>query len=385
MLRPAVRLAEIGLSLALAVAVHAAVFLGYDGGAAAPGGAGGTLSAATAPAVGAADPALEALVAAWETAPAHGEAPAPPGSPPQAPGPDVAATLASDAPELHLALSVPDRAMPPAQPAAAPDAPERRAPPSAGRLRAMALPEPAMPALGDIAANEPAALPQPARMWTREARRLAALAPPDADTHPAAARASLPRADRGDAPERAPLPAMRPSERRSASRATPADRAAPRATRAAPAPTDETIPPPRAQPAAPASPAQSGGAPARSAHAPAGGPGPSHEASGGSGGADRAALERSFGALVRDAIARQKRYPRRAHQRGQEGVARLSVTLDRSGSLLAARISRSSGTQALDDAALAAARAVPRYPTPPATLVGERFSFVVPIAFRLVR
>ncbi|MFQ5566790.1 MAG: energy transducer TonB [Paracoccaceae bacterium] len=43
----------------------------------------------------------------------------------------------------------------------------------------------------------------------------------------------------------------------------------------------------------------------------------------------------------------------------------------------------SSGAASLDQAALRAAQAVGRYPPPPPELGGDRFSFVVAMAFRL--
>ena len=59
------------------------------------------------------------------------------------------------------------------------------------------------------------------------------------------------------------------------------------------------------------------------------------------------------------------------------------MTLDRSGRLVAARVEGGSGAAALDDAALAAVRAVGRYPSPPEALAGESFAFVIPVSFQL--
>jgi protein TonB len=78
-------------------------------------------------------------------------------------------------------------------------------------------------------------------------------------------------------------------------------------------------------------------------------------------------------------IASNKYYP--AQGLGQTGSAKVAFTFDRSGKLISRRLAESSGSQALDEAALMIiARAEP-FPAPPAELKDEQFSFTVPMNF----
>lgn len=108
------------------------------------------------------------------------------------------------------------------------------------------------------------------------------------------------------------------------------------------------------------------------------------DASDKAGGADGAIDPReAYGARVRASIDREKRYPDIARLREREGVVVLSLMIARDGALAAAAVAETSGDAGLDGAALAAARAVGRYPRAPATLTGGPFSLRVPVAFRL--
>jgi periplasmic protein TonB len=79
-------------------------------------------------------------------------------------------------------------------------------------------------------------------------------------------------------------------------------------------------------------------------------------------------------------LERNKRYPPQA--RGKVGEARLAFSIDRSGRVLASRIVHSSGSEALDQEALALLRRAAPLPPPPAGLPDDRLSFVVPIRYR---
>jgi protein TonB len=79
-------------------------------------------------------------------------------------------------------------------------------------------------------------------------------------------------------------------------------------------------------------------------------------------------------------LERHKRYPPQA--RGKVGEARLAFSIDRDGRVLASRIVHSSGSDALDEEALALVRRAAPLPPPPAGLPDERLSFVVPIRYR---
>ncbi len=64
------------------------------------------------------------------------------------------------------------------------------------------------------------------------------------------------------------------------------------------------------------------------------------------------------------------------------GMVRIAFALSRSGRLLSARVVRSSGRRALDQAALAAVRSASPFPPPPAALKGGRHRFVFPFYFQ---
>lgn len=82
-------------------------------------------------------------------------------------------------------------------------------------------------------------------------------------------------------------------------------------------------------------------------------------------------------------LQRYKRYPSEAQARGDEGVAQLAFTVDRSGGVHNARIVRSSGSSLLDRATLdLIARAQP-LPAPPPDIRGSQIAIVVPINYNL--
>lgn len=86
---------------------------------------------------------------------------------------------------------------------------------------------------------------------------------------------------------------------------------------------------------------------------------------------------RSYGALVRARIAQN-----RARQGAGIGRAVVSFAISPSGALRFARVGRSSGTAALDSAALASVKRAAPFPTPPAGMSGAQLSFTIPFDFR---
>jgi protein TonB len=78
-------------------------------------------------------------------------------------------------------------------------------------------------------------------------------------------------------------------------------------------------------------------------------------------------------------LERHKRYPPQAH--GQVGEARLQFSIDRNGRVLTSRIVHSSGSDALDEEALALIKRAAPLPPPPVGLPDDRLSFVVPIRY----
>ena len=79
-------------------------------------------------------------------------------------------------------------------------------------------------------------------------------------------------------------------------------------------------------------------------------------------------------------LERHKRYPPQAH--GQIGEARLAFSIDRDGHVLTSRIVHSSGSEALDEEALALIKRAAPLPAPPAGVSDGSLSFVVPIRYR---
>lgn len=82
-------------------------------------------------------------------------------------------------------------------------------------------------------------------------------------------------------------------------------------------------------------------------------------------------------------LERYKRYPGEAQARGDQGVAQLAFSVDRSGGVHNAHIVRSSGSSLLDRATLdLIARAQP-LPAPPPEVRGAQIAIVVPINYNL--
>ncbi|MGH6793950.1 MAG: TonB family protein [Methylocella sp.] len=76
-----------------------------------------------------------------------------------------------------------------------------------------------------------------------------------------------------------------------------------------------------------------------------------------------------------------KHYPEAARERGEQGTVRLALTIDRGGHVVAARLIASSGSSALDHAALEMARHASGRPLPPE--MGSSVSVTVPIRYSM--
>ncbi|MCL4188853.1 MAG: TonB family protein, partial [Rhodobacteraceae bacterium] len=116
-----------------------------------------------------------------------------------------------------------------------------------------------------------------------------------------------------------------------------------------------------------------GGGPAEGAAGSAAAPGPAT--------GDPALIAR-WGAGIRAAVERHKRYPDAARRAGSEGRVALSLTVTRDGRLAALALATSSGDPALDAAALDAVRRAGRFPAAPQGLEGMSFPFTLTLAFR---
>jgi protein TonB len=82
-------------------------------------------------------------------------------------------------------------------------------------------------------------------------------------------------------------------------------------------------------------------------------------------------------------LERYKRYPSQAQSRGEQGVAQLAFSIDRSGGVHHARILRSSGSSLLDAATLDLVERAAPLPPPPPEIHGSQIAIVVPIRYNI--
>lgn len=94
-------------------------------------------------------------------------------------------------------------------------------------------------------------------------------------------------------------------------------------------------------------------------------------------------LEQRYMAALRQAIEAQKYYPRRARRLGHQGSVRIEFILERDGRLRDIRIAESSGSRALDKAALKAVKTVGRFEPIPQELAQRRWPLDVALNYEL--
>jgi protein TonB len=82
-------------------------------------------------------------------------------------------------------------------------------------------------------------------------------------------------------------------------------------------------------------------------------------------------------------LERFKRYPSEAQARGEQGVAHLAFSVDRGGGVHHARIVRSSGSGALDQATLSLIERATPMPPPPPEIAGAQIAISVPIRYSI--
>lgn len=82
-------------------------------------------------------------------------------------------------------------------------------------------------------------------------------------------------------------------------------------------------------------------------------------------------------------LERFKRYPPQAQARGEQGVAQLAFSIDRSGSVHNVRIVRSSGSSLLDEATLELLKRAAPLPAPPPEIAGAQIAIQVPIRYNM--
>lgn len=101
-----------------------------------------------------------------------------------------------------------------------------------------------------------------------------------------------------------------------------------------------------------------------------------------SSGASAAAVA-SYNQMVAAHLQRFKQYPPAAKAAGQNGIARVSFTLSRSGQVLSASLGKSSGHAALDAETVAMVRRASPFPAFPPDMKQGSQGFNVPVAFGL--
>jgi periplasmic protein TonB len=90
-----------------------------------------------------------------------------------------------------------------------------------------------------------------------------------------------------------------------------------------------------------------------------------------------------YGGLLSREFAKHKQYPKIAQMRGWQGEVDLLLELDPHGSLIAIKILKSSGHEALDNQAIEMAHKSAPFPVPPESLRTKNFEVTVPVSFRL--
>jgi protein TonB len=91
----------------------------------------------------------------------------------------------------------------------------------------------------------------------------------------------------------------------------------------------------------------------------------------------------SWRELLMMRLQQNKRYPRSAEERREQGVVTLNFTVDRNGRVLARKIVRSSGVAALDTEVMAMIERAQPLPAFPPAMTQHSLNLVVPIRFSL--
>ena len=97
------------------------------------------------------------------------------------------------------------------------------------------------------------------------------------------------------------------------------------------------------------------------------------------------AVKKNWQGLVMAHIFKFKNYPQAALEKEIEGIATISVSVDRSGTVLNASVKKSSGSAILDNAALATFKKASPIPAPPSEIIGmnSQMTFNMPINYNL--
>ena len=93
--------------------------------------------------------------------------------------------------------------------------------------------------------------------------------------------------------------------------------------------------------------------------------------------------KRSYQREVQRILARNKRYPRRAKSRGQQGLGKLFIKISSDGRILVSSVKQSAGHSLLDREILALVKRVGKLPPFPKSMAETSIQLVVPIRFAL--
>lgn len=107
----------------------------------------------------------------------------------------------------------------------------------------------------------------------------------------------------------------------------------------------------------------------------------SRENTGGAGASGDPNVLNRYAAQLRAALRNRLRYPPGAQSAGIAGVATIRFTMHRSGRVISSSLVKSAGNAALDQAALATARAGSVLPAAPDALPQEQLTFSIPLQF----
>jgi protein TonB len=88
-------------------------------------------------------------------------------------------------------------------------------------------------------------------------------------------------------------------------------------------------------------------------------------------------------AALAASIDRRKYYPRASRRRGEEGRVVVSFVIRKTGELTDLKVTESSGSRRLDEAALKTLRRISPFQPIPEALARDAWSITVPIAFHL--
>jgi protein TonB len=102
----------------------------------------------------------------------------------------------------------------------------------------------------------------------------------------------------------------------------------------------------------------------------------------GAGARDSNALP-NWNSMLVATLERNKRYPSEARARGDQGVVQLVFSIDRSGAVHNAHITRSSGSAILDNETLALVQRASPLPPPPPEMPGGQIVIAVPIRYNM--